>query len=308
MTMTAPPPSPATVLHPGSVDASPPPGGLDRMRLRIGFSQILVGISLLLTWFLLYLFVLSGFEQGHAQADLYGRIRTELAEGTAPTGAPIAPGSPVAVLSIPAAGVADLVVVEGSRPAQLQRGPGHVLGSVLPGQQGVSVVAGRSLSFGAPFADIAQLPLGAPVTVTTGQGVFTYEVSGVRTKGDPVPAAPVSGQGRLTLVTAARGSGASGLQAAQTVYVDATLTDGAVAGGPVAAPDGRSNLMASGADTTTVALLALSLQLLVAALAAFVWAWSRWSRAAAWIAGAPCVLGALWLVSSVGSRLLPGLI
>lgn len=306
--MSALDPGAPTVLRTGAVDASPPPGGGDREPMRVGSSQVLLAVALLISWFLLYLFVLSGIEQGHAQGELYEDIRTQLAEGTAPTGAPIAAGSPVAVLSVPGAGIEDLVVVEGSRPAQLQDGPGHVLGSVLPGQRGISVIAGRSMSFGAPFAAIADLPYGAPITVTTGQGAFVYEVVSVRTKGDPVPAAPPAEGGRLTLVTSARGSGMAGLQASQSLYVDAVLSDGAVAGGPVATADVGVPLMSGGLDTTTLALLALSLQLLVLALAGFVWSWLRWSPAAAWIAGSPVVLAALWLVSSLGTRMLPGLI
>ena len=298
---------PQTVLHTGTVDSSPP-AGRDQETVRVGMSQVLLSTSLLVTWVLVYLFFLSGLEQGHAQSSLYSRFRTQVAEGTAPSGAPIAPGSPVALLSVPEAGVKDQVVVEGSRSAQLQDGPGHVLGSVLPGQQGVSVIAGRSLSFGAPFSDIADLRAGANVTVTTGQGIFVYQVLGARTKGDPVPAAVEAGTGRLTLVTAARGQGAGGLQASQTVYVDAVLAEGAAPAGPVAAVDSGAKLMSAELDTTTLALLALGLQLLVLALVGFAYAWSRWSKAAAWIACGPCVLAALWLVSSIGSRLLPGLI
>ena len=119
------------------VDASPPPAG---RRRRSRPDRRLAGAAARCRCCspgsLLYLFVLSGLEQGHAQSALYERLRTELAEGTAPTGAPIAAGSPVALLSIPDAGV------DGPRsssraagPAQLQDGPGHVLGSVLPGQQ-----------------------------------------------------------------------------------------------------------------------------------------------------------------------------
>jgi len=298
---------PATVVHTGVVDGSAPPG-LDRDRLRIGASQILLGLSLLLTWLLVYLFVLSGFEQAHAQSALYDRLRTELAEGTAPVGAPIALGSPVALLAIPEIGVDDVVVVEGSRSRQLQAGPGHVLGSVLPGQLGVSVIAGRSVSFGGPFARLAELDRGSFVTVTTGQGTFVYEVLGARTQGDPVPPALEEGEARLTLVTAARGEGAAALQASQTVYVDAQLAEGGVTPGLVATPDIGNKLMAVSLDTSTLALLALSLQLLVGALVAFAWAWTRWSRPAAWIAVAPCVLATMWLVSSIGSRLLPGLV
>ncbi|SDD28956.1 sortase domain-bontaining protein [Nocardioides lianchengensis] len=300
-------PERSTVLHPGVVDASAPPGRDEEQGRRIT-SQMLIGVSLLVTWFLVYLFVLSGLEQGQVQAGLYSRLRTELAEGTAPTGAPIEPGRPVALLSIPGIDVEDVVVVEGSRPGQLQDGPGHVLGSVLPGQQGLSQVAGRSLSFGAPFARIDELPVGAAVEVTTAQGEFTYRVLGSRTEGDPLPPAPAAGASRLTLVTASRGTGLGGLQPQETVYVDAALDEGAVVAGQVALKDTGVTLMSARADTTTLALLALALQVLVATLAGFAWAWSSWSRPAAWLAGGPCVLAALWLVSSLASRLLPALI
>jgi sortase A len=291
-----------TVLRIVEVDASPPPGG-QRLQVRFGSSQILLATSFLLTWALVYLFVLSGFEQAHHQSSLYDAFRTELALGTAPTSAPLS-GSPVALLSIPDAGLKNEVVVEGVRPAELQRGPGHVPGSVLPGQEGISVVGGRSVSFGGPFARIGELRPGDPVLVTTGQGSFVYEVSGVRRDGDPVPAAPAAGSSRLTLRTAARG----GLQASETVFVDAVLAEDAAPAGAPAPADPGARLMSLGADPATLALLALSLQVLVVALVGFAWAWVAWSRAAAWIAGAPCVLAALWLASSVGSRLLPGLV
>jgi sortase A len=297
-----------TVLRSVPVDASPPPGGVDKDRVRLGTSQVLLGFSFLLTWSLLYLFVLSGLEQGHTQRALYQELRSQLAGGTAPIGAPIAPGRPVAVMSIPAAGVNDMVVVEGTRTTQLQDGPGHRLGTVLPGQQGSSVIAGRSLTFGAPFANLADLTVGEPIQFTTAQGEFTYTVLSIRTDGDPVPAAAAADKGRLTLVTALREPGLAGLQAKETLYVDAELAT-PVVGGPVSTRDTESStLMDTGADTTTLALLVLGLQLVVAALAGFAWAWVRWSRPAAWIAAAPVVLATLWLVSSIGSRLLPGLV
>lgn len=297
----------STVLHRGVVDASPPPGGGDQEQVRVGIAQVLLAVSLLVTFVLVYLFWLSALQQGRTQAELYDRIRSELAEGTAPLGAPIATGAPVALLSVPGAGIEDAVVVEGSRPAQLQAGPGHVLGSVLPGQEGISMIAGRSLSFGAPFADVAALAPGDPITVTTAQGVFHYAVSGIRREGDAMPATPAAGTSRLTLVTAARSTGLGGLQAGDRIFVDSVLDEGAVPAGARATQD-PGELMAGNLDGPTLALLALCLQVLVVALAAFVWAWTRWSRAGAWIAGAPCVLAALWLACSVGTRLLPALV
>jgi sortase A len=252
--------------------------------------------------------VLSGLEQSQTQKSLYQELRSQLAAQTAPMGAPIAPGAPVAVMSIPTAGIEDLVVVEGTRPEQLQDGPGHKLGSVLPGQRGTSTIAGRSLSFGAPFHGIAGLDTGDPIRVTTAQGEFEYSVIGSRRDGDPSPAPVAGNAGRLTLVTAYREPGLAGLSASEQLFVDAELAEAAPAGPRATVDTEAPALMAAGLDTTTLALLALSLQLLIAALVGFTWAWNRWSPRAAWIAAAPVVLATLWLVSSIGSRLLPGLI
>jgi sortase A len=295
-----------TLVHSGRIDASPPPGNGSE-RVGVGtVSTVLLSLSLVVTWVLVYLFGLSGFEQAHAQDRLYGEIRSQLAEGTAPMAAPIAPGAPVAVLSIPQAGVRDLVVVEGTRPQQLQDGPGHAIGTVLPGQLGTSTLAGRSISFGGPFARLPELSAGATVSVTTGQGTFRYQVLDVRHDGDPLPPAAAPGAARMVLITTARLPG--GLGAAQTVYVDAELAEGAVPAGRVGTPDPDPRWMKAGTDPATLAFLVLALQLLVATLAGFAWAWQRWSRTAAWIAGAPCVLAALWLASSIASLFLPGLV
>ena len=72
--MSALDPGAPTVLHTGAVDASPPPGGGDRgadagRRPRRCCSRCRAADL----WFLLYLFVLSGLEQGHAQSELYER-------------------------------------------------------------------------------------------------------------------------------------------------------------------------------------------------------------------------------------------
>lgn len=297
-----------TILHTGVVDDSPPPSG-PRPPMRAGTAQSLQGLALLLLWVLAYLPVLSGFEHGHEQSRLYDEVRTQLALGEAPTGAPIAAGTPLGVLSIPDIGLRNEVFVEGTRNEQLTSGPGHVTGTVLPGQQGVSVLAGRSFSYGAPFGDVTELNQGARIRVTTSQGTFGYEVTGIRVKGDPVPAAPVAGSGRLTLVTALSSPGfLGGLRPSETVYVEAALVGKAVAAGPVGSRDTGTTYMTGHLDVRTLALLALSLQLLALVVIGVAWAWNRWSRRAAWIVGTPALLAALWLTTSIGSLLLPGLI
>ena len=54
------------------------------------------------------------------------------------------------MLDIPAIGIANMVVVEGTSPENLTLGPGHLRDTPLPGQAGISVVFGRRATFGAP--------------------------------------------------------------------------------------------------------------------------------------------------------------
>lgn len=302
----APPPS-GTSVRTAPAEAGRPPSRRTFTDVQIAISRVLLVVALLGGWSLAYLTLLSGFEANHDQHALYSRLRTQLAEGTAPVGEPIATGAPVALLSIPRAGVRNLVVVEGTGTAELQKGPGHYRGSVLPGQHGTSLILGRALSFGGPFAHLDKLRLGDQITVTTAQGTFTYTVEGARRKGDPVPAAPADKDGRLTLVTAV-GSGAfSRLTPSTTVFVDATLTGKAVVGGPVGTTVGTEKPMSAHVGSGTLAFLALALQLLVLTLLATAWLQHRWSPLGSWIVGTPMVLAALWAVSSLASRLLPNL-
>ncbi|HWI43039.1 MAG TPA: class E sortase [Nocardioides sp.] len=297
-----------TLVRTDPVDASPLRRA-DRTAVRLVAARSLTTLALLLVWLLAYLLVLSGFQQGHAQHALYATLRTELAEGTAPAGAPIPPGAPVALLEIPGIDLDPTVVVEGTRSPQLQTGPGHLTGSVLPGQAGVSVLAGRAVSFGRPFARVPDLRRGDSVIVTTGQGRFVYRVSGARLAGDPAPQPPAAGGSRLTLVTALGGSSRlGGLQASRTVYVDAELSGDAVAPGPRAGRDPQRELLAPRVDSGSLAQLALALQLLGAVLAGAVWSWRRWSRRGTWVVGVPVVLAALWLASSIATRFLPALV
>lgn len=296
-----------TMVHTGEVDGSPPPRA-DREPVVRGTAQGLQALALLIVWIFVYLGFLSGFEHGHHQRALYDDVRTQLALGEAPTGAPIEPGTALGVLSIPSIGLDSEVFVEGTRNEQLQKGPGHVYGSVLPGQQGVSVLAGRSLSFGGPFRHVDDLVAGEIIRVTTANGTFPYRVDGVRRKGDPVPARPTGTAGRLTLVTSLRGSGPLGaLRPAETVYVDATLPKGAVAAGAVGTVDSGVTYSSAHVDTATLAQIVLALQLLGIVLAACAWGWGRWNRVAVWIVGTPAVLASLWIATSLASRLLPGL-
>jgi hypothetical protein len=97
--------------------------------------------------FVAFAFWFSGLAHARAQVGLDRRFRAELTGASAPIGGRIAPGAPVAIVRIPRIGV-DEVVVEGSTSGELRKGPGHVVGSSLPGQPGNAAIAGRRTLYG----------------------------------------------------------------------------------------------------------------------------------------------------------------
>jgi sortase A len=127
-------------------------------------------------------------------------------------------GSPVAILEIPKIGLQELVV-EGSSGRDTARAIGHLFGSSGAGQEGNTVLVGRSVSYGAPFKDINELETGDEVVLLTIQGKAKYIVD----ENLETPASGEMGQSsdnRLTLVTASPQSLASSL-----VIVTASLKE-----------------------------------------------------------------------------------
>ena len=260
---------------------------------------------------LLQLVLISSLQQSAAQGRAFDSFRARLATGTAPigpgdeSGHELRIGTPVAYLEIPSIGVKQ-VVGEGTTSGALFDGPGHRRDTPLPGQVGTSVVLGRRAAFGGPFARVGELTTGQPITVTTGQGVFTYKVLGVRYEGQPAPAAPGAGTSRLILVTAA----GSAFLPDGVVRVDAEL-DGPAVVGParaVAAAGLPAEERVMAGDGRTRWVLALWMQALIVLSLGVIWAWHRWGRAQAWVVFLPVLL--LVGVSASGelARLLPNLL
>ena len=139
----------------------------------------LVGVAGLLVLFLVYLYAFTPLTASRDQQRLAGSLNGQpltvykLVDGHLPP-----EGSAVAVLQIPAIGV-DQVVVQGTSAADLMNGPGLMPGSALPGSVGNSVIAGRRVTFGAPFGAIDSLHAGARINVVDGAGRFTYTVTHV---------------------------------------------------------------------------------------------------------------------------------
>ena len=92
---------------------------------------------------------------------------------TAPTTGAPAEGQPVGSIVIPSIGV-NQVVVEGVGTDDLMLGPGHYVGTSLPGQPGNAAIAGHRTTYGRPFYSLDGVTAGAPIIVTTPQGIFTY--------------------------------------------------------------------------------------------------------------------------------------
>jgi sortase A len=269
-----------------------------------------IGFALagMISWTALYTLGVSALEEHHYQGVLYSELREELAAQTAPLGGVISPGSPVALMTMPSAGLHDVVVVEGTAAGDLMKGPGHRRDTPLPGQVGVSVVYGRASFFGGPFGDIASSSPGDSITITSGQGVAKYKVIDVRRAGDPFPPPLATGKGRLTLVTADGSGWRSGWASDHVVYVDADLQ-----GEAFPAPAGRLAFVpkaesALNGDPSSLYTLVFWLALLGIIAVALVWVSQRWGRWQTWLIAVPLVLAGLWGVSESAVRLLPNLL
>ncbi len=84
-------------------------------------------------------------------------------------------GEPVAFLRIPKLGVSEVVFSGDERPV-LNKGPGHMVRTPLPGQPGNAVISGHRTTYGRPFFDLDALEPGDVIEVESAAGVHRYEV------------------------------------------------------------------------------------------------------------------------------------
>ncbi len=287
----------------GELEVRPEVQAPERPRSTVGavVGNVLLGAGLLVLAFAGYLVGGSRLQQSHSQHLLYDQLRTELAHEVAPVAEPIAGGVPVAVLSSPRLGGTQ-VVVEGTTSRDLMRGPGHRSDTPLPGQLGVSVLLGKASTFGAPFARLHLLRTGDDVSVTTGQGRFTYRIDSVRRSDAPFVALPTAAA-RLSFITS------DGSWTPQHVWVaSGVLVDGtAQAASPVVAPAAANSQPLQGDSGAAVALLLWSQLLLVVVLVA-AWGWQRLPRVTVWVGAAPVLLAVLWNVFTNLSALPPNVL
>ena len=105
---------------------------------------------------------------------------------------------------IPALGV-DEVVVDGTDGPALRRGPGHQLGTALPGEVGNCVIAGHRNVYGSPFARLNELSMGDLIELKTPHHTVRYNVLGQFSANDSdtsvLRPSPQDRPPRLTLIT-----------------------------------------------------------------------------------------------------------
>ena len=112
-------------------------------------------------------------------------------------------GKVVAEIQIPAIGV-DQYVVEGTTESDLSKGPGHYIGTAMPGQAGNVAIAGHRTTYGAPFNGLGRLVPGDRIILTTTFGQsLTYVVSGTPQAVSPSDVGVLNyfGDNRITLTT-----------------------------------------------------------------------------------------------------------
>jgi sortase A len=266
----------------------------------IGIAVTLLGVLVL--GFVVYLYYLSGVQEARSQTGMYATLRAELANGLAPLGSastgPIPPGTPVAILNIPAIALHQ-VVVEGTSPENLTLGPGHLRSSALPGESGIAVLYGRRVTFGGPFAKVPQLLPGEEIQVTTGQGRSVYVVKVIGDSRDRILIDPAPNQ--LILLTAD-----SAFAPSHYVEVEADLASTARVN-----PGGRPGIspaeVALANDPTALILCLAWAMALVAVSVAGTYLFARWSRWPAYLVIVPIVIAVTWNFYQSLAALLPNL-
>jgi len=85
-------------------------------------------------------------------------------------------GDPVGRITIGRIGL-HMVVVQGTDEESLKKGPGHYLGSGLPGEGRLIYIAGHRTTYLAPFSHINDIRIGDYVRLEVPYGTFTYRVT-----------------------------------------------------------------------------------------------------------------------------------
>lgn len=174
----------------------PPAPPRSRWRLAIsGIGQTLITAGIVLLLFVVYEMWFTDYLNSREQNRLNDELHEHWEQGDDPLvgdggkdgqsipGLPggelphIDPGTGIAIIRIPTFGLDYArVVVEGTDESELYEGPGHYVGTALPGQVGNFAIAGHRVSKGSPFLDLDKLRAGDPIVIETQATWFVYRV------------------------------------------------------------------------------------------------------------------------------------
>lgn len=269
-----------------------------RQRVRWGAGVMLF----LLLGLFVYQKLVTPMSEQRAQTLLEKQFVPDLLNGVAPVGYPISQGTAVALLEIEDIGLRK-VVIEGTQTEELARGPGHLVGSALPGQPGTAAILGRSNSFGSSFSRLDELKTGDNIAVTTAQGVHSYSVidSSVRSSSDA--AAFIGERNMLILITGVGGSSPDQRLVVRALLISPVFPAGTAAN-DVRTSVGELGLQGSGSSPMQVAMWLFALLLVVLALRPLA---DRVGPRVTWLIACPVVLVVLLQVWRNVSLMYPGI-
>ena len=154
----------------------------------LGAGELLVTAGLVLLLFVVYEVYVTDLLTAQRQDELSEELREEWESAPAPDRGSITQvglGNAFAVLRIPRLGEDyTRVVLEGTQEEQLSQGPGHYVGSAMPGEEGNVALAGHRVGKGSPFLELDAMRPGDPVVVETADSWFVYRVLGDPATGD----------------------------------------------------------------------------------------------------------------------------
>lgn len=85
-------------------------------------------------------------------------------------------GEAIGRIFAPAMDGLNMVVVQGTDTASLEKGPGHYPETPFPGQGGTVAIAGHRTTYLAPFRHINSMEVGDPISLEMPYGRFSYRV------------------------------------------------------------------------------------------------------------------------------------
>jgi sortase (surface protein transpeptidase) len=142
--------------------------------------EVLLTLGMVVLLFVVYQLYITNIFSAQKQASVTNQLNQEWDTVIGPQRTnhyDLADGNGIAKLYIPSFGQ-DYVytIVEGTTDDDLAKGPGHYVGSALPGARGDFAVAGHRVSHGAPFSDLGNLSSCDAIVIESEADWYVYRV------------------------------------------------------------------------------------------------------------------------------------